>query len=282
MIQTNKERLVKQSVQGHVHHPLGGAYRISHEGEPRIVPATGGICYNVKLGDSVFGFEGDHIEPGVSMNNDRSPESDAMMRLSCIGNEAKIITGGARGKKGFVTGMHGGIEHVLLDFKTEIMEEMAIGDKILVKSYGQGLKLLDYPQIKMMNIDPILFEKLPIKEENGKLIVDVKCEVPAYLMGSGIGAASAYTGDYDIMTADENAVRKNGIEHLCFGDLVLLRDCDNTFGRGYLEGAVSIGIVVHSDCIKMGHGPGVTTIMTAKTRCIEGRITEKSNIKDFI
>ena len=31
---------------------------------------------------------------------------------------------------------------------------------------------------------------------------------------------------------------------------------------GYLKGAVSIGVVVHSDCVKMGHGPGITTIVT--------------------
>jgi len=278
MLRTNKERLVKQSVQGSVHHPLGGAYRISHEGEPRILPATGGICYNVRVGDSAFGFEGDHIEPGVSLYNDKRMESDALMRLACIGNEAKILTGGSRGKKGFVTGTHGGIEHVLLDFDTEIMEDMSIGDRVLIKSYGQGLKLLDYPDVKVMNIDPDLFEKLPIKEENGQLIVDVKCEVPAYLMGSGIGSASAYTGDYDIMTADQKAVKENNIDSLCFGDLVLLKNCDNTFGRGYLEGAVSIGVVVHSDCIKMGHGPGVTTIMTCKTGIIKGNICDKAEI----
>jgi small GTP-binding protein len=128
------------------------------------------------------------------------------------------------------------------------------------------------------DIDPDLFEKLPIKEENGQLIVDVKCEVPAYLMGSGIGSASAYTGDYDIMTADQKAVKENNIDSLCFGDLVLLKNCDNTFGRGYLEGAVSIGVVVHSDCIKMGHGPGVTTIMTCKTGIIKGNICDKAEI----
>lgn len=282
MLRTNKERVVKQSVQGEVHHPIGGAYRISHQGEPRILPATGGICYNVGLGDLAFGLAGDHVEPGASLYNSNRSESDALMNLSCIGNEARIVTGTQKGKKGFVTGTHGGIEHVLVHFEKEILEEMAIGDKVLIKGYGQGLELLDYSQIKVMNVDPELFEKLPIKEENGTLLVDVVCEVPAYLMGSGIGSPNPYSGDYDIMTADETAVKEFGIDKLRFGDLVLLRDCDNTFGRGYLKGAVSIGVVVHSDCIKMGHGPGITTILSSKVPCIKANIVENANIKDYM
>mgnify|MGYP000464808478 CR=1 FL=1 len=38
----------------------------------------------------------------------------------------------------------------------EVLEEMDSNETILVKAYGQGLKLLDYPEIHMMNIDPDL------------------------------------------------------------------------------------------------------------------------------
>ena len=34
-----------------------------------ILPATGGISYNVRSGDSAFGWSGDHVEPGVSIRN---------------------------------------------------------------------------------------------------------------------------------------------------------------------------------------------------------------------
>jgi hypothetical protein len=282
MLTNNKSKVVKVSVQGKIHHPLGGAYKISHEGIPNIIPATGGITYNVKIGDSVFGLAGDHIEPGVSIRNEIKAESDALMTLSCIGNEAIVVTGEAKGAKGFVTGTHGGIEHVLIDFSLKDMENMAIDDKILIKAYGQGLSLIDYPDIKVMNIDPNLFERIPIEEKDGKLIFPVVAKVPPYLMGSGIGSASAYSGDYDIMTADENAIKEYGLENLKFGDIVLLEDCDNTFGRGYLKNAVSIGVIVHSDCIKMGHGPGVTTIMTCKKNIIEAKIDENSNIKNYM
>lgn len=58
MLRTNKEKIVKWSVQGKIHHPLGGNYRITHEGVPMILPATGGISYNVSIGDSAFGWVG--------------------------------------------------------------------------------------------------------------------------------------------------------------------------------------------------------------------------------
>lgn len=282
MLKTNIEKVVKQSIAGKIHHPLGGAYRISHEGEPRTLPATGGITYNVKIGDSAFGLAGDHVEPGVSIRNENSTENAALITFACIGNEAKVISGDAKGVKGYVTGVHGGIDHVLIYFDQEDLENMAIDDKIQIKGYGQGLTLLDYPDVKIMSIDPNLFIKIGIREENGSLIVPIVTEVPAYLMGSGIGSPSAYSGDYDIMTADEETVKKFNIDKLKFGDLVLLRDCDNTFGRGYMQGAVSIGVVVHSDCIKMGHGPGISTIMTCKKSIIKGEINEKANIGEYI
>lgn len=282
MIKTNKEKVVKWSVQGKIHHPIGGNYRITHEGNPMILPATGGISYNVKIGDSAFGWAGDHVEPGVSIRNENQSENAALMTFACIGNEAKIVSGEAKGKCGYVTGMHGGIDHVLINFENDILEDLAIDDKIMIKAYGQGLKLEDYENVKLMNIDPNLFEKLNIKEEDNKLKVNVVAKVPPYLMGSGIGSPSAYAGDYDIMTADMEEIKRLGLDKLKFGDIVLLQDCDNTYGVGFLKGAVSIGVIVHSDCVKSGHGPGVTVIMTSKESVIEGVIDENANIGNYM
>lgn len=282
MLKTNKDKVVKCSVQGKVHHPTGGTYRITHEGKPMILPATGGISYNVKIGDSAFGWAGDHVEPGVSMRNENTNENAALMTFACIGNEAKIISGDAKGAKGYVTGMHGGIDHVLVYFDEETLENLSIDDKIQIKAYGQGLQLTDYPDVHMMSIDPDLFEKLGVTEVDGKLQVPVVAKVPPYLMGSGIGSGNGYSGDYDIMTADTEEIKRLGLDRLKFGDLVLLQDCDNSYGRGYLKGAVSIGVVVHSDCIKAGHGPGITTIMVSKTPMIEGIIDEEANIGNYM
>lgn len=280
MLKTNIEKTVKLSVQGKIHHPsyTTSPYRISNNGEPMVLPATGGITYNVKLGDPVFGWAGDHIEPGVTIRNEETQERNALMAMSCIGNTARVVTGDAKGALGYVTGMHSGVAHVIIYFDEEALEKMSVDDKILIKAWGQGLQLLDYPDIRVMNIDPELFLSIPIIEEFGKLKVPVAAEVPAYLMGSGIGSPSACGGDYDIMTADTEEIHKLGIYKLRFGDLVLLRDCDNSFGRGYLKGSVSIGVVVHSDCIKLGHGPGIVTIMTCKESKLEGILSSEANI----
>ncbi len=285
MIKTNKDRLVIQSVQGKIHSPTvaNNPYRIDREGLAHILPATGGISYNVKIGDSCMKWVGDHIEPGVSIKSNDRAENNALMLLACIGNEAKVITGEAKGARGFVTGMHGGIDHTLIYFKDEDLKNMAIGDTILVKAHGQGLAIEGHEDIKCMNIDPYLLEKLDIKKSsNGTLKVPVVTEIPAYLMGSGVGSSTAFSGDYDIMTGDEDANREFGINKLRFGDLVLLRDCDNTNGRQYLKGSVSIGVIVHSNCIKSGHGPGVTVIMSSKTSNIEGVVDEKANIGNYL
>ncbi|MGM0420107.1 MAG: DUF4438 domain-containing protein [Bacillota bacterium] len=286
-MKTNKDRVVIQSVQGTISHPRSGAlpYRLDREGQGHNIPGTGGITYNVRVGDAAFGWAGDHIEPGVSMkisDESRSSDNYGLGLLACIGNQAKMVDGDAKGAVGYVTGLHGGINHVLIDFNEVDMEEMKVGDKILVKAAGQGLSLLDHPGVKIFNIAPELFEKIKIEEAGDKLKVPVAAEVPGHLMGSGIGSSTATMGDYDITTGDKKELEKYGLDQLKLGDFVYLADCDNTFGREYLTGAGSIGVVVHSDCIKMGHGPGVTTIMTARNNLIEPVIEENANLKEYL
>lgn len=94
----NSARLVMQSVAGMVRHPyMGGPYRISHDGIARVLPATGAITYNVKIGDSVYAMECDHVEPGVTVLNPDKAENAAFNTLSCVGNTAVVISGDAKG-----------------------------------------------------------------------------------------------------------------------------------------------------------------------------------------
>ena len=60
--------------------------------------------------------------------------------LSCIGNEASVVNGEAKGSKGVVTGKHGGIEHVLIDFQSKALEKLIIGEKILVIAFWIGFE----------------------------------------------------------------------------------------------------------------------------------------------
>jgi hypothetical protein len=153
----------------------------------------------------------------------------------------------------------------------------------MIYGKGQGLKLLDYPEIKLFNLDPGFLKKLKIKIlAGGKLRVPVTTMAPAQCMGSGVGAANVATGDYDIMTSDSETVEKYKLDQMRFGDFVALMDHDNSYGRAYKKGAVSIGVVVHSDCFLAGHGPGIATIMTCPKSLIKPIIDPKANIADLL
>lgn len=282
-MKTNRDKLVMQSVQGSIKHPGFGGYRLDTEGKPYVIPATGGITYNVKVGDPAFGLVGDHVEPGVSLYHSDAAALGALNVLSCIGNTAKVITGEAKGKTGYVTGTHGGVEHVMVHFEDEVLDQLTLDDKILIKAYGQGLEISGHPEIKVMSIDPNLFEKLGIEELDGKIVVPVTKRIPQAFMGSGVGAPFSQRGDYDLITSDGEAIASLGLDELRFGDLVLLEDSDNSYGLGAMKkGAVSIGVVIHSDCIKSGHGPGITIVMTSKKPLIEGKIDPGANIKNYM
>jgi len=285
-VKTNSDRLVMQSVMGQIKHPMMKElpFRVDCNGVGHILPNTAAITYNVRIGDSVYGWVCDHVEPGVSITNPQgSKENASLNMLSCVGNEATVITGDAKGEKGFVTGTHGGVEHVIIYFPRSTIEKLTLDDKIQIKAFGQGMKILGFEdKITVMNLDPALFDKMNITEEDGKIIVPITARVPAYLMGSGYGEASSEHGDYDIMTQDWDEIVRLGLDKLRFGDIVLLENCDNSWGRGYLTGARTIGVVVHSDCIRKGHGPGVTALMTSRTPVLEGRIDPSANIADIM
>jgi hypothetical protein len=284
-VKTNVDKLVKISVIGEVSSPVSrSAYRISHDGKPMVLPGVGGITYNLRVGDSAVGWKADHVEPGVSIENKendprfKQAPNTALNILSCIGNEAKVVGGDAKGEIGTVVGKHGGIEHVMVDFTEEIMEKLTIGDKILIKAFGVGLELPDYPKVKVMNIDPGIVDNINFEDKNGKLGIPVTHRIPAATMGSGLGADQVYSGDYDIQLFDDATKEEYGLDSLRFGDFVAIIDADHSYGRIYKQGAVSVGIVVHSDCIISGHGPGVTTLFTSTEGQIEPMIDSDANI----
>ena len=283
MLKTNKDVLPIISVQGAVSSPLsrGNGARIHPDGHPEFIPGTGGIIYNIKIGDNAVKWVGDHLEPGVSSKNSDEAKNAAYMLYSCVGNEATVVSGDAKGAKGFVTGKHGGIDHVMIHFDDETLEKLLIDDKIQVKACGQGMKLADHPEVMLRSVSPELLEKMNIKEEGGKLKIGVAKIAPAAIMGSGLGHVSTAAGDYDITLHDKKLTKEYGLDELRFGDIVAIMDADNRFGRNYMTGAVTIGVISHSDCCVPGHGPGVTTLMSALDGKIEVFLDEKANLKDM-
>ena len=289
-MKTNVDKLVKMSVMGEVASPVVGrsVYNVSATGTPSVLPGVGGITYNVRVGDLACGWEADHVEPGVSVENKENDArygqgaNAAFNILSCVGNEAVVVSGDAKGAKGLVTGKHGGIEHVLVDFQPETLEKLMLGDKILVKAFGVGLKLLDFPDVKVMNMDPSFLKALKPKAQGDKLEVPVTHMVPAAIMGSGLGANQTFSGDYDIQLFDEKVIEQYGLEDLRLGDLVAIIDADHSFGRIYRQGAITVGIVVHTNCVTAGHGPGVTSLFTSSSGKIIPRMDAKANIAKLL
>ena len=287
MLNTNADRIVEFYVQCQPGPPRTRAqWSVDHHGRPFTLPSIGGITLNISVGDPAFGWAGDHVEPGVSCTADTKKPHEhpnvGVMLYACAGNEARVVSGDAKGAVGYAIGQHGGSEHEIVEFPRAVKEQLTYDDTILIRARGLGLQLLDYPEISLFNLDPDLLQKMGIEEAGGKLRVPVTTVVPAACMGSGVGAMQPGTGDYDIMTSDPETVEKYGIDKIRFGDFVALLDHDNRYGRTYRQGAVTIGIVVHSDCLLAGHGPGVTTLMTCGSPLIEPVIDSQANIADIL
>jgi hypothetical protein len=281
VLKTNEDKLVMLSVAGQISAPACQP-RICFDGVVRVTPGTGGITYNVKVGDCAFGLAGDHVEPGVSTKNPDEKANSGYNTLSCVGNTAYVVSGDAKGAKGTVTGKHGGIEHVLIHFDRETLDKLQVGDKIQVRSYGQGLALTDYPEVKVMNLDPALLYKMGIVEKDGVLEVPVAHIVPPEFMGSGLGANSAERGDYDITSMEMGRLKELGLDKIRFGDIVAIADSSSFYGRSYRKDAVIIGVVVHSNSFVSGHGPGVTSLLTALNKKIRPVKVDKANIAEYL
>jgi hypothetical protein len=260
-----------------------GLYDVTYDGQALIVPSVGGINPNVRVGDGAFAFMADHIEPGVSVRHPDDKINAALNVMACIGNEAVVISGDAKGRKGRVTGKHGGVEHVLVDFPPDVMRNMAIGDKVQVWGCGLGMRLLDVPAVKVFNADPDLLDAWgPELQSDGTLRVRVAKMVPAAVMGSGLGRATVVRGDYDIQTFDDVMAEKYGLRELRLGDIVAIIDADHSYGRIYRTGAISIGVVAHGRSFVSGHGPGVTSLLTSPAGRIEAVLDERANLADLL
>ncbi|HYE76957.1 MAG TPA: DUF4438 domain-containing protein [bacterium] len=288
MLRTNADRLVITSVEGHVSPPcFGQPFGVGADGIARHLPGCSGICFNVKVGDPCFGWEGDHIEPGVSAVADHDQRMGQKNRgfhaYACIGNEVRVMSGDAKGALGTVTGQHGGIEHVIIDFPDDVLEVLAHDDKLRIKCVGTGLKLLDHPAIICHNTSPTLLEKMNIRGDDDEgITVGVAANIPGFLMGSGIGSISPMCGDYDIMTTDPTMVEQYHLDKLRLGDLVAILNHDNSYGRHYYEGATTIGVVTHSNSFMAGHGPGVVALVTCRLPIIRTEIDPEANIANLL
>lgn len=284
ILKINEKKLVEFLLQCHPSYPRAWkGWEVDHQGRAFSLPSIGGITLNIGVGDSAFGWAGDHVEPGVSCTvgeNVADNPNRGLQTYACVGNVAKIISGKAKGAQGYVIGHHGGAENLIVQFPKSVKSKMTYEDKIIIHAVGQGLKLMEYPQIHLLNLSPLLLKRMKIKtsKKKNQIKVPVTTIVPAECMGSGIGASSFMTGDYDVMTSDESIVQKYKIDQMKFGDFIAILDHDTRYGASLRKGAISIGVVIHSDCLLSGHGPGITIVMTSPDSSLIPVLDSKANI----
>ncbi len=264
----NEADLVAVSVGGVIAHPgfpglPAEPYRLAADGTPFLLPAWGGIVYNVSVGDRAFGWAADCIHPGVSIRGTDDGRNRGLNVFSCLGNTATVMTGQAQGAKGVVTGKSGRFsEQVIIHFPKEVRKKMAVGDQIVVKSYGTGLVIDGHETIACKGLSPDLLKVLPHRVEDGILKFGTVATVPAFLVGAGAGLTSE-GGSLHMQSTDRAALAEAGLDQLKLGDVVAIENTDSRYNHGYLRGAMSIGIVGQTDGPRSGYGPGMTVIMTA-------------------
>ena len=282
MIKTNKESLLKIAVQGEIiPAQVQRHYTTTWNGKLKMAIGIGGINYNLKVGDKVFGWtNGDRATPGVATDGTgRDAWKAGYRNLTCIGNEGKLISGDGKGAKAVVIGKFGRL--VLTHFEDDILEKLAIGDKVQVKVWGVGLEIEGFDDVKVRSLAPDLLEKLGVEEVNGKLEVPVVKEIPHDLVGQGAGGGSL-SGNWHIQTCYPPDIEEFGLDELRFGDLVLLKDIQSDYGRGYYRGGATVGVVCCGPSDISGLGIGVTSIMSTRFGKITARIDPEANIAKYL
>jgi Domain of unknown function (DUF4438), N-terminal/Domain of unknown function (DUF4438), C-terminal len=286
----NHDELVLAAVLGQIAHPVAGVnpYRIGHDGIPRVLPATGGIALNQRIGDRCVGLAGDHIEPGVALHNNsrevigiRQGPNLALLTYACVGNRARVVSGPCTGQWGLVTGKHGGVYHVLVDFPPVVLRRLCIGDRMQIYALGLGLRLLEYPAIHVFNCSPALLRAWGIRRVGQRLQVPVTHGVPARIMGSGLGKNTVWRGDYDIQLFDPEIRRRYRLDSLRYGDMVAILHGDVRFGSAYRRGRITIGVIAHGDSTVSGHGPGVTPLLTGPAEQLQPVLDAQANLAEI-
>ena len=272
----NFDDLVEMAVTGQVSQPSirRGGYAHWPDGVGEILPGMYGISYSARVGDRAFGWAGDHVEPGVSIANPNEQADYALHYLTCIGNEAEVVSGLAKGAGGVVTGEHA---RLLVDFHPDILEELTIGDTIQIRTLGRGLRLESHPGLEFKKTSPALARALGLRVDGGRVSCPVAMELPPRIMGSGAELNAEFV-DQDLMSGDRELMAELGIDRMRLGDLIGIRHVDHRFGRSYREGWVAVCLCIHGDSVMTGHGPGILTLITGPADLLDFHIAPDANI----
>ncbi|MCS5497819.1 DUF4438 domain-containing protein [Cnuibacter physcomitrellae] len=236
------------------------AYRIDRDGHPYVPTGDGGVVLGVHLGDSVFATDGDHVAAGVTLVHPDPAARFGLTAFSCLGNEVVVRSGAATGAVGRVTGKRGESGRVIVSFSDDVLARMLPGDRVTVRSVGQGFQPAGVPsEVAVLNVDPALFDLLPIDVAADAATVTVSGMLPSAVCGNGIGRP-AQMWDVDLaVVADSPDL---GGADMRLGELWAVADLDVRHNMGYRGGWMTVGAICHGGSPQPGHGPGLVPLLS--------------------
>ncbi len=281
-ISTNKDRLLTIAAQGEIApaEPSRG-YSTTWDGKPKMMIGIGGINHNLKVGDYVFGpANGDRATVGVAVIGTGDERAKGTWQvITSIGNSVTVWSGKAEGSKGFIVGKVDG--YVLVHYEDDVLDKLSIGDTLQAKASGIGLEIQGHDDVFAHGITPEILEKVVTQRADEKLEVTVVKEIPAEIVGQGPGRSSL-SGNYNIQTCYPPDIEEYGLNELRYGDLVLLKNIQTDYGKGYFRGGATLGVVVTGPSDESGLGIGVTPILSNSFGKLTARIDPSANIGKHI
>ncbi len=281
-ISTNKDKLLTIAVQGEIAPAEPSrSYTTTWDGKPKMAIGIGGINYNLKIGDKIFGWaSGDRATVGVAtIGTGQERGRGAWLTFTSIGNEVKVIGGEAKGEKGIIIAKFG--SYILVHFEDSVLENLEIGNNLHVKATGVGLEIEGFKDVFIHGITPEILEKIAVQNAAGKIEVPVVKEIPAEIVGQGAGRGSL-SGNWHVQTCYPPDIKKYGLDELRFGDLVLLKDTQTDYGKGYFKGGATVGVVCTGPSDISGLGIGVTPILSTRSNKLTARIDPTANIGKYL
>ncbi|MEU4806271.1 DUF4438 domain-containing protein [Actinosynnema sp. NPDC023587] len=247
--------LVRTTLLGEVETPRLGPepYLVDRDGAPYVPTATGGVVLGLRLGDGVFDVDGDHAAPGVTLVHPDPAACHALTAFACLGNEAVVRTGDARGATGRVLGKREG--RVIAVFPQEVLARMLPADQVVIRAHGQGAAARG--GVTALNIDPGVLAALDVGS--------VRARVPSHLVGNGFGRP-AHQWDLDVQVDRADAA------HWRLGDLLCLDDVDVRHNAGHREGWLTMAVLVHASSPLPGHGPGAMPVLCGPASAFTVRV----------
>jgi len=282
VIQTNKDKLLTMAVQGEIAPAEPSrSYTTTWDGKAKMAIGIGGINYNLKIGDKIFGWaSGDRATVGVAtVGTGETRGRGSWLTFTSVGNEVKVIGGEAKGEKGIIIAKFR--SYVLVHFEDSVLEKLAVGNKLHVKAKGVGLEIEGFKDVFIHGLAPEVLEKIAVQNAAGKIEVPVVKKIPAEIVGQGAGGGSL-SGNWHVQTCYPPDIKKYGLDDLRFGDLVLLKDIQTDYGKGYFKGGATVGVICAGPSDISGLGIGVTPILSTRSNKLVARIDKTANIGKYL